>query len=211
MQRAISNKMHNTTEELIRESLSKGMTYSEYRSLVSSMAYSGKTSGPSETEALINYTRLNDKRMKRWDKTFIIHEEAAQKIRDIDISITWLVLTESWCGDASPALPVMNKIANSSPNITLKILLRDENIELMNKFLTNGKMSIPKLIAIENTTGNVIADWGPRSKNATVLAEDYKAEHGSFTDEFKQDIQVWYNKDKGQSILNDLMELLPLK
>ena len=211
MQTAISNRMHNTAEELLREGLSKEMTYLEYRSLVSSMVYNGSTTGPSQTEALINYTRLNDKRMKRWDKTFIINEETAQKIKNTDISMTWLVLTESWCGDASPALPVMHKMANLSPNITLKVLLRDENNGLMNEFLTNGKMSIPKLIAIDNTTGNVIADWGPRSKNATVLAEDYKAEHGSFTDEFKQDLQVWYNKDKGQSILNDLMELLPLK
>ncbi len=203
--------MRKTAKELITDGLSKGMTYVEYRSLVSTMANDGSTTGPLQTEDLINYTRLNDKRMKRWDKTFRIDEETELKIKNIDISMTWLVLTESWCGDASPALPVMEKMAGLNPNITLKIILRDDNFGLMNEFLTNGSMSIPKLIVINDSTGNVIADWGPRSKNATLLVEAYKAGHGALTPEFKQDIQVWYNKDKGQGILKDLMELLPLK
>ena len=211
MQTAISNNMRKTAKELITDGLSKGMTYVEYRSLVSTMANDGSTTGPLQTEDLINYTRLNDKRMKRWDKTFRIDEETELKIKNIDISMTWLVLTESWCGDASPALPVMEKMAGLNPNITLKIILRDDNFGLMNEFLTNGSMSIPKLIVINDSTGNVIADWGPRSKNATLLVEAYKAGHGALTPEFKQDIQVWYNKDKGQGILKDLMELLPLK
>lgn len=203
--------MLETLEVLIEDAKIKGMTYFEYRSLVSTMANMGKTTGPLQTEALIDYTKLNDKRMKRWDKTLRISEEIIQKIRNIDMKMTWLVLTESWCGDASPALPVMQKLACLNSNITLKIILRDEHIALMNEFLTNGSMSIPKLIVLNDSTGNVIADWGPRSKNATYLVKTYKAEHGILTPEFKQDLQIWYNKDKGQSILNDLMELLPLK
>ncbi|MEL6989636.1 MAG: thioredoxin family protein, partial [Bacteroidota bacterium] len=38
--------------------------------------------------------------------------------------------------------------------------------------------------------------------------EDYKKEHGSLTPEFKQELQVWYNKDKGQNTAQDLIELL---
>lgn len=204
-------KMNKTVQELIEESSSNAMTYLEYRDLVSKLTDQGKTTGPLQTEALINYTQLNDRRMKRWDKTFKIDDETGAEIKNVNQSITWLVLTESWCGDASPALPVMHKISQLNPNISLKIVLRDEHIELMNQFLTNGGMSIPKLIAVSNGTGEVIADWGPRSKNATKLVEKYKAEHGELTPEFKQDLQVWYNKDKGKSILDDLMELLSLK
>ena len=203
--------MRETAEELIKNGLSKGMAYKEYRRLVASMVESGKTTGPLQTETLINYTRLNDKRMRRWDKKFSIDAEVAQKIRKIETNMTWLVLTESWCGDASPALPVMEKIASLNPNITFKIILRDDNLPLMNEFLTKGALSIPKLIVIDDSKGNVIADWGPRSKNATVLVEAYKGKYGTLTPEFKQDLQVWYNKDKGQSILNDLLELFPLK
>jgi len=105
----------------------------------------------------------------------------------------------------------MQKIAELNPNLTLKVVLRDENLDLMNQFLTNNAMSIPKLIAVDDETESVIGEWGPRPSIATKMVVDYKAEHGTLTPEFKQDLQVWYNKNKGQNILEDLVELLPLK
>ncbi|MFS4454676.1 thioredoxin family protein [Maribacter sp. 2304DJ31-5] len=201
----------NIKQELIKVALDKAYTYGQYRDLVTRLAEEGKSTGPTQTEALTNYTQLNDRRMKRWDKVFKVASQIVDKISRIDKKITWLVLTESWCGDASPALPVMQKIAELNPNIDFKIVLRDENPELMNQFLTNGAMSIPKLIQIDTVSKEPIGEWGPRSKNATKLVEDYKAEHGTLTPEFKQDLQVWYNKDKGQSVFSDLLELLPLE
>jgi len=205
------NSIEETTKRLISKSSSKAISYTEYRTLVTQLAEEGKSTGPEQTEALTNYTQLNDRRMRRWDKTLKFSEEALERIAKVNTKITWLVLTESWCGDASPSLPVMHKISELNPNISLKIILRDEHIDLMNRFLTNGGMSIPKLIAIDDTSEEVIGDWGPRSKAATKLAEDYKAEHGTLTPEFKQDLQVWYNKDKGQSVLKDLLAGLPLE
>ena len=203
-----NNTIEKTDRTLIAESLPKSMSYSEYRILVAQLAEEGKSTGPEQTEALTNYTQLNDRRMKRWDKTLKFSEEAITRISQAERKVTWLVLTESWCGDASPALPVMHKITELNPNITLKIILRDEHVDLMNRFLTNGGRSIPKLIALDDATHEVLGDWGPRSEAATKLVEDYKTEHGQLTADFKQDLQVWYNKDKGQHILKDLLNLL---
>jgi len=197
-----------STYALIQESLKKAMSYNDYRTLVTELAEEGLSTGPEQTEALINYTQLNDRRMKRWDKTLKFNEVAIEKIAKVDRRITWLVLTESWCGDASPSLPVMQKITELNSNISLRIVLRDENLQLMDRFLTNGGMSIPKLIAIDEANEEVIGDWGPRSKAATKLVKDYKAAHITLTAEFKQDLQVWYNKDKGQSVIEDLTGLL---
>jgi len=200
-----------TTQELITESLPKAMSYMAYRILVAQLAKDGKSTGLEQTAALANYTQLNDRRMKRWDKTLKFDAYATEAIKKIDRKINWLVLTESWCGDASPALPVMHKITELNSNIGLKVLLRDENSELMKRFLTNGSMSIPKLIALDDTAGEVIGAWGPRSKAATALVEAHKKQHGQLLPEFKEDLQVWYNKDKGQSVLNDLLSGLLLK
>ncbi len=200
--------MAKTTKEVIQVSLPTAISYTSYRTLVAQLAEEGKSTGPEQTETLINFTLLNDRRMKRWDKTLKFNDEVLGKIAAIKTKTTWAVLTESWCGDASPALPVMHKIAELNPNISLQIILRDENVELMNRFLTNGGMSIPKLIAIDDKTHEPIGSWGPRSTNATQLVEDYKAEHGQLTAEFKQDLQIWYNKDKGQSVLEDLLALM---
>lgn len=200
--------MEKTTRELIAEGVAAAMSYEEYRTLVAQLAKEGSSTGPEQTAALTNYTQLNDRRMKRWDKTLKFDEKAVEAILAIEKKVTWLVLTESWCGDASPALPVMHKISDLNPNISLKIILRDEHVDLMNRFLTNGGMSIPKLIAVDGETDEVVGDWGPRSETATKLVEDQKAEHGQLTASFKEDLQVWYNKDKGQSVLKDLTCLL---
>ena len=201
----------NTTEktpELIVNAMQQAMTYTQYRELVAKLAIAGQSTGSEQTEALIQYTQLNDRRMKRWDKTLNFSEAATAEIASAERNMSWLVLTESWCGDASPALPVLHKITQINPNISLQIILRDEHPELMNRFLTNGSMSIPKLVAIDDVTGDVIWDWGPRSNAATAMVEAHKAEHGKILPEFKEDLQIWYNKDKGRSILTDLMSLI---
>lgn len=196
------------TIEIIEKSLTKAISYNDYRALVAELASEGKSTGPNHTEALANYTQLNDRRMRRWDKTLKFNDDALDQISRVNQKITWLVLVESWCSDAPPALPVMHKITELNANISLKIILRDENVDLMNLFLTNGSMSIPRLIALDDNTSEVIGDWGPRSVAATKLVEDYKTEHGKLTPEFKQDLQIWYNKDKGQNILKELLAFL---
>ncbi len=199
------------TIDIINQSLSRSWSYEIYREKVHELAMNGKTTGEVQSEALINYTQLNDRRMSRWDKTLKIPAAIQESIAQLNKNLLFLVITESWCGDASPSLPVINKIAELNPNIELRIVLRDENLDLMNRFLTNNAMSIPKLIIVDHDTEEVIADWGPRPSEATKMVEVYKALHGKLTPEFKQDLQVWYNKDKGQNILSDIVGLLPLK
>ena len=105
-------------------------------------------------------------------------------------------------------MPVMNKLVEQAKNLDFKILYRDENKELMNRFLTNGSKSIPKLIMIDTENLEVLDVYGPRPSIATKLVDDYKNEHGVLTPEFREDLQRWYNKDKGQTIMEDLLELL---
>ncbi len=200
-----------STKVIIQEALDSAISYEEYREMVRALVVSQSTTGPEKAAALVNYTQLNDKRMARWDKTLRIPEEVVEKIATLNQKITWLVLTESWCGDASPSLPVMNKLATLSPNLELKIVLRDEHPELMDLFLTNGTRSIPKVIALNATDNTVLGEWGPRSTRATQMVEEFKAKHEKLSPEFKEELQLWYNKDKGQDILNDLVALLTLE
>ncbi|PTX59295.1 thiol-disulfide isomerase/thioredoxin [Kordia periserrulae] len=195
-------------KDIIAESLTKSMSYEAYRTLVQNLVAEGKSTGDVQTEALSTYSMLNDKRMQRLNKTIKLSEEAIAEIKAYTGDVTWLVLTESWCGDAAQTMPVINKVAELNENITLKVVLRDDNDALMNEFLTNGGKSIPKLIAIDNTSKNVIGDWGPRPSKATKMVNDFKAKHGTLTPEFKKDLQIWYNKDKGQNTIEDLLKLI---
>ncbi|MGB5418540.1 thioredoxin family protein [Algibacter sp.] len=193
---------------IIKKSIDKSISYQDYRALVKQLADENSNTGLEKTEDLANYTKLNDKRMKRWDKTLKISEEAQQQITDFNQKITWLVITESWCGDAAHMLPVLNKIAELNMNIDLKIVLRDDNLELMDMFLTNGGRAIAKVIMIENKTGEVLNTYGPRPSEATSYVNRFKAKNGTLTPEFKEDLQHWYNKDKGQNIIKDIVQKL---
>ena len=194
--------------DTISASLNNSMTYTEYRTLVTKLVQENSTTGYEKTEDLANYTMLNDRRMKRWDKTIKVSDAMRAKIENFNRKVTWLVITESWCGDAAHIMPIINKVAELNEKIDFKVVLRDENEALMNQFLTNGGKAIPKLIMIDNTTKDIVDTFGPRPTVATNMVKAYKAEHGMITLEFKEDLQRWYNKDKGQSTIADLVNLL---
>lgn len=197
-----------SVKDIIAESLKKAISYTEYRDLVKQLVLEESTTGNDKSEDMVNYTKLNDRRMKRWDKTLKVSEVIKEKVSGFNQNVTWLVILESWCGDAAHVVPALNKIAELSLNIDLKLVLRDENEALMDQFLTNGGRAIAKLIMIDNLTGDVINTYGPRPTQATKLVNDYKTEHGSLTPEFKEDLQNWYNKNKGQNVMEDVLSLL---
>ncbi|WP_088323885.1 thioredoxin family protein [Polaribacter tangerinus] len=194
-------------KDIIKKSLENSYSYLAYRSLIGNLLEEGKATGPTQSEDLTQYSLLNHKRMQRLDKTIKISEETTATIKSLNKPQTWLVLSEGWCGDAAQNLPVIDKMASLSEHIELKIVLRDENIALMDLFLTNGGRSIPKLIALDEHN-NIIDTWGPRPSVATKMVADYKEKNGSIDAAFKQDLQVWYNKNKGKSIQEDFIDIL---
>ncbi|PIB33530.1 thioredoxin [Gaetbulibacter sp. 5U11] len=195
-------------KQIIQDGLDNSMSYVEYRELVMTKVENKSNTGHEVTEALANYTMLNNKRMKRWDKTIKIGEGVADAITHKKFNQTWIVITESWCGDAAHVIPVINKIAELNEGINFRVVLRDDNEALMDQFLTNGSRSIAKLIILDTTTKDVIATYGPRPSTATLLVNDYKAKYGILTPEFKEELQQWYNKDKGQTVIADLVSLI---
>lgn len=195
-------------KNIIENALLNSYTYSEYRQLVSQLISEGKSTGHNQTVDLLHYSELNETRLKRLDKTLVVSEENRTKIENLDKKYTWLVISEGWCGDAAQLLPIMNKVAEASESIDLKIVLRDDNEVLMNQFLTNGGKAIPKLIVLDAETNEVIADWGPRPEPARKLIADYKAANGVVDEPVKIELQKWYLQDKGLTTQNELLALL---
>lgn len=195
-------------KRIIASGIEQSMSYEAYRDLVKELAAKRATTGHNQSEALIKYTKLNDKRMKRWDKTIKVSAAARKKLIRFNSKVTWLVIAESWCGDAAHILPVLNKIAEINPNINYRVVLRDDNPQLMNAFLTYGKMAIPKVIIIDDATGEVLNTYGPRPSEASGYVNRFVAMNGTLTQSFKEDLQHWYNDNKGQNIIDDITELL---
>lgn len=193
--------------QIIRNSLLKAVSYETYRNLIDKYEAEGKSSGKEQTEELVYYTALNQKRYKRLDKTIEIPEEKAQFFINYPKSVCLLVITESWCGDAAQIVPVVHKIAELNPKITMKLVFRDENEELMNLFLTNGGKAIPIVVFLD-LEDKVLAHWGSRPSVAAKMVEEEKAKNGKLSPEFKENLQRWYNQDKGATIVDDFKKIL---
>ena len=187
--------------------LERSMSFAEYMALIESVVIEGKTTGPTQLGALADFTRLNLQRMKRLSKTVEINNGSKIALKENTRPIYWLVITEAWCGDAAQNIPVIEKIAAENDNIETRYILRDENPELMDQFLTNGGKAIPKLIVL-NSDHKVVAHWGPRPAGAIKLIVDYKAEHGVVDEPAKAALQMWYLHDKGLSTQRELLDIM---
>lgn len=190
----------------IAQSFIHSISYSDYRNKVTKLLESGKVSGNEQSEDLLHYTKLNEVRMNRLDKTIHVDDAISEELNSLRHHYYWLVLSEGWCGDAAQLLPIFNKMAISTDKIELKILFRDENEELMNFFLTNGGKAIPKVLILEKNNLELKGTWGPRPEGASKLIKSYKQQYGVVDETAKTELQLWYLHDKGLSTQNELLD-----
>ncbi|MEQ9299234.1 MAG: thioredoxin family protein [Cyclobacteriaceae bacterium] len=195
----------------LKATLSRGynrsITYPQYVELVTDLAANGGTTGDQKDD-LINFTKLNAQRSKRITKTVKLEELTTQAVKHIQEAQTWLVISESWCGDAANSLPMLAKMADENELINLRVVLRDEDTELIDTFLTRGGRSIPKLIALDGEH-NVLFTWGPRPSEAQKLYDDWRndPDHVPYA-EFQITMQQWYNQNKGVALQQELTQIL---
>ena len=173
------------------------MTYAEYIKLIDDLLLDGKTTGANQSEAMFNYGKLNRQRMRRLEKTVRLNDSLKEKAQAVNRKMIWLIITEGWCGDAAQNIPTIEKIASQSPNVETRYVLRDENLELMDKYLTYHARSIPKLIALEAETLEEIGTWGPRPQTAMDYFFEMKHQ-GLEKPQMMENMQRWYNRDKEQ-------------
>src|SRR6478735_7338222 len=143
----------------VSNALLNSYSYLEYRKLVIDLITEGKSTGDEQSQELLDYSILNETRLKRLDKTISVSDENRVALKVLESEYIWLVIAEGWCGDAAQILPILNKMATETDKIELKIVLRDSNPDLMNQYLTNGGKAIPKLIIINTASGEVCNHW----------------------------------------------------
>ena len=78
-------------QNLIAKAVTQAISYDSYRSLVEDLANTGDTTGESKTESLINYTQLNNRRMRRWDKTLKMNDAQIQRVKAFDSDVGMLL------------------------------------------------------------------------------------------------------------------------
>jgi len=154
-----------------------------------------KVTGPNQSADLLAYSILNEQRMSRIDKHGLLPDlSQAKEANKI------LVITEGWCGDSAQILPYMQKWAVAKGH-ELRIVIRDENLDLMDQFLSNGARAVPMFIFL-NQNFDVVARWGARPEILQNMVTNWKAE-GLLKETFITMIHKWYADDKGKACIEE--------
>lgn len=156
--------------------------------------------------AYYNYRKLNLVRVVRLEKSYSPTEEANNILSKIVAPQIWSIIIEDWCGDSAQTLPVKVALSELNKNISLKIELRDSNLDLMNLYLTHGKKSIPKIVSFDKKLNELFV-WGPRPSQAQTLVNEL-TKQGMDKNEITKQLHLWYAKDGGFSTEKEILSKL---
>jgi hypothetical protein len=172
----------------------EGLSYADYRAQWREQKDASPTGNDPDERRQLHFLNYN------WDRQAHVHDEytPSDDLRDavtaIDEPQLWMVLTEPWCGDSAFLLPVIAEAAALSDDVTLRILLRDDNLDVMDQYLTDGSRSIPKLVAFSED-GTELFTWGPRPEGARQKFAELRAAYDDKMEMIKE--LVAYYEDGG--------------
>ncbi len=186
----------------IKQYWDKAVSYTEY------LRDAGERLGnPKDTQEAdyAEYYRLGIQRMNRMTEKYLPNSEQVETLAKKKFNGKILIISESWCGDASQVIPVVVKFFEQ---FEVKISYRDQEPSLIDSYLVNGGKSIPIVIFLDENF-NEITHWGPRPKHGTELLNKHKANPEEFTrNQFYVELQTYYAKNRGFDTIEELLELL---
>ncbi|MEM1128357.1 MAG: thioredoxin family protein [Bacteroidota bacterium] len=152
----------------------QGLTYEAYLTLWQERLQQPTTGLDRTARRYHFYRTYNWDRSARVQAAYTLSEALQARLHHLEPQ-WWMVLTEDWCVDSAFALPVVAAAAQAAPDVKLRILEREANLDLMDRYLTNGSRSIPVVVAISHD-GEERFTWGPRPRAAQALREAKLAE-----------------------------------
>lgn len=108
-------------------------------------------------------------------ENFSFPETDKNRLRDIkqqDLRV--LIIAQEFCGHCMLDLPIMFKLAEET-EMLVSLFVRDDNLELMDQYLTNKKRVIPMLIFI-NEAGEEVTKWGPYAPEVKEYMDELKVD-----------------------------------
>ncbi len=190
----IPKRSKNMIDRLIELALENGLSLETYAA-----GWEAKRTAPlqgmdKDQRKNVFYSRYNWERYQRAAASYVVSPELARAIAAIDEPQRWMLVTEDWCVDSAFAFPVIAHAVRMNPLITLRVVLRDAHPEVMDRYLTNGARSIPRLVAFDSS-GNECFNWGPAPAELRAARASWVAD-GVPGPEISQRKIDWY-EDRG--------------
>ena len=187
--------------------LDSGLDYAAYEaSMREYAARSPNENMTAEEREHHDNAAINLQRASRISRTY----QPSEKIRGIAAQLRqpqmWMLLSEVWCGDSAQCVPLIARIAELSPHISLRILLRDKHLDIMDAYLTGGKRCIPMLVVF-TAKGDELGRWGARPRSAQEIVTRAFAE-GATKQIRLERLHLWYGRNRGVELEEELAALL---
>ncbi|RMH20063.1 MAG: thioredoxin family protein [Gemmatimonadetes bacterium] len=131
-------------------------------------------------------------------------EDLVNEARALGRGWRLLALSEDWCGDAVNTLPVVARLAEAV-GWPLRVLGRDDNPDLMDAHLTDGRSRSIPVVIVYDADFNEVGWWGPRPREIQAWT---MAHRELPSDERYREIRRWYAKDRGASTVRELLEVV---
>ena len=145
-----------------------------------------------------------------WTNTYrraTVPADLVERAQAVAGSWRLLVLSEDWCGDASNTVPPLAAFAREAGNLELRMLDRDDNLELMDEHLTNGTArSIPVVMVLDGA-GVERGWWGPRPADLQAWFESAEAQALDKEDRYRE-LRKWYARDKGRTTVREVLAIV---
>ncbi len=158
------------------------------------------------------YARLlNDDQIdlhRLYERRAEIDPSAVETIRNAGVEHV-LVITEPWCGDSLAIFPVVSRLF-AEAGAKIRVVQRDQHLELIDQYLTNGGRAIPIVVVLDEAF-HERCHWGPRPIPAQAIVTENRAAVAS-GEVSKADVhkmvRAFYARDHGRTIVAELAALL---
>ena len=132
---------------LDRERFEQGLTYDGYKAQM---------------------TRNRD-RIEENERRVELRPDDVAAFRELPRKLNVFVLAEDWCGDVLANLPVLARVAQASGKLDLRIFLRDQNDDIMQRYLNRGQFKSIPVFAFFDENFREIGHWIERPASVTEL------------------------------------------
>ena len=132
---------------MTRERFDTGLTYDQYKSAMS----------------------RNRDRVEENERKVVLDAQATRFFGSLPKPLNVVVLAEDWCGDVIANLPVLGRLAQAAPKLKVRVFYRDQNPDLTERWLNQGKYQSIPVFAFFDEDFREIGHWIERPASVTEL------------------------------------------
>jgi len=118
----------------------------------------------------------NLERVEANEQRVTLDEDAVRFFRSLPRPVNVVVLAEDWCGDVIANLPVLGKLARETGKLNVRIFYRDQNLDLMERWLNQGKFQSIPVFAFFDEDMRELGHWIERPASVTKLRAEKRRE-----------------------------------